>query len=296
MFDHPHLTALATILRTGSFEAAAAHLAVTQSAISQRIRALEDRVGAPVLKRTNPIEATPIGKRLSAHADAIARLNGDLANDLGHTQTLELSLAVNADSIDTWFLPALQGLTNHRFQIRTEDQDHSADLLRSGEVAAAVTTRAEPVQGADAIPLGALRYLATASPAFMETYFSDGLTSASLALAPALVFNEKDTLQSTWAHRVTGKKIALTAHFLPSTRGFVEAATLGIGWGLNPEPLVRDAIKRGDLVTLHPTLFHDTPLYWQTSRIGKGALAPLTANVKRAARRHLHGAPGPSSF
>lgn len=296
MFDHPQLTALAAILRTGSFEAAADHLAVTQSAISQRIRALEDRVGAPVLKRTSPIEVTPTGKRLAAHANTIARLNGELAGDLGHDHTLGLSLAVNADSIDTWFLPALQGLPYQRFQIRSEDQDHSADLLRSGEVAAAVTTRAEAVHGADVIPLGALRYFATASPVFVERYFKHGLTAETLSAAPALVFNEKDMLQSAWAQRASGKKITLTAHFVPSTRGFVEAATLGIGWGLNPEPLVRDAIKRGDLVTLHPTLVHDTPLFWQTSRIGKGALAPLTANVKCAARRHLHGAPSDSSL
>ncbi|NNL17682.1 MAG: LysR family transcriptional regulator ArgP, partial [Boseongicola sp.] len=261
MFEHPQLAALSAILRTGSFEAAADQLAVTQSAISQRIRALEDRIGAPVLKRTTPVEATHTGKRLAAHADALARLEADLSNDLGHDHTLDLSLAVNADSIDTWFLPALQDLPNLRFQIRIEDQDHSADLMRRGEVAAAVTTRKEPVQGADATPLGALRYLATASPEFVQTHFKGGITANSLARAPALVFNEKDTLQSTWAQRAVGKKIPLTTNFLPSTRGFVEAATLGIGWGLNPDPLVRDAIARGDPVPLHPDLAHDTPLF-----------------------------------
>ncbi|MBT8389111.1 MAG: hypothetical protein KJP13_05630, partial [Altererythrobacter sp.] len=126
--------------------------------------------------------------------------------------------------------------------------------------------------------------------------FKGGITANSLARAPALVFNEKDTLQSTWAQRAVGKKIPLTTNFLPSTRGFVEAATLGIGWGLNPEPLVRDAIARGDPVPLHPDLAHDTPLFWQTSRIGRGALAPLTENVKRAAARLLRGAPSASSI
>ena len=296
MFEHPQLAALSAIMRTGSFEAAADHLAVTQSAISQRIRALEDRVGSPVLKRGTPLEATATGARLVAHADALARLDAELDTDLGRDHMLTLCLAVNADSLETWFLPALRGHSDRRFQIRAEDQDHSADLLRSGEVAAAVTTRAEPVQGADVMPLGALRYLATASPEFVATHLKDGITPKSLAKAPALAFNEKDRLQKTWARRATGKDITLTAHYLPSTRGFVEAAILGIGWGLNPELLVRDAIQRGDLVTLHPDLPHDTALYWQTSRIGKGALAPLTENVKKAARRHLIAASKASSF
>jgi len=296
MFEHPQLAALTAILRTGSFEAAAAQLSVTQSAISQRIRALEDRVGAPVLQRTSPIKATPTGKRLAAHADALARLNAELDTDLGRDHALALRLAVNADSIDTWFLPALQGLPDHRFEIRIEDQDHSADLLRNGEVAAAVTTRATPVQGADVMPLGALRYIATASPAFNSRHFKDGLTAEALACAPALVFNEKDKLQESWAHAASGRAITLSAHFLPSTRGFVEAATLGIGWGLNPEPLVRDALKRGDLVTLKDDLPFDTPLFWQTSRVGQGALAALTSNVRTVAKRLLHRTPGTSPF
>ncbi len=296
MFEHPHLAALTAILRTGSFEAAAAHLSVTQSAISQRIRALEDRVGAPVLQRTTPPKATPTGKRLAAHADALARLNAELDADLGHDHALALRLAVNADSVDTWFLPALQDLPDHRFEIRIEDQDHSADLLRNGEVAAAVTTRATAVQGADVTPLGALRYIATASPDFKARHFKDGLTAKALATAPALVFNEKDKLQESWARAATGQTLTLSAHYLPSTRGFVEAATLGIGWGLNPEPLVRDALKDGDLVALKTELPFDTPLYWQTSRIGQGALAALTSNVRAAAKRLLHQTPGPSPF
>jgi len=296
MFEHPQLAALAAILQTGSFEAAAEQLAVTQSAISQRIRGLEERVGSPVLIRGTPLQATTTGKQLAAHADALARLDAELDRDLGRAHTLGIRLAVNADSIDTWFLPALQGLSGYRFHIRSEDQDHSADLLRSGVVAAAVTTRATPVHGADVTPLGSLRYLATASPEFVSTHLKDGITPETLPKAPALIFSEKDSLQKAWANKALGKDITLTAHTLPSTRGFVEAAILGIGWGLNPEPLVREAIERGDLVTLHPNLPFDTPLFWQTSRIGKGALAPLTANVKKAARRHLHAPSTASSF
>ena len=287
MFRNAQLAALTAIIKTGSFEAAASRLGLTQSAISQRIRTLENTFGAPVVERTIPIKPTTLGARLAAHADTIDRLNSELAQELGHDQELTIGLAVNADSVDTWFLPALSGIENCTFHIKIEDQDHSAELLRRGEVAAAVTTRADPVHGADVIPLGALRYLATASPHFARSHFAEGPTPRALSTSPALVFSSKDTLQSEWARRACGQRISLNAHYLPSTQGFVTAAKLGIGWGLNPEPLVRDAIKKGELINLAPHLPFDTPLFWQSSRIGRGALTELTKNVKSAARRYL---------
>ena len=287
MFKNAQLAALNAVIQTGSFDAAASRLGLTQSAVSQRIRALENTFGSPVVERTLPVTPTKLGARLAAHADTLDRLNGELAQELGRDQELRIGIAVNADSVDTWFLHALSGTENCTFHIKMEDQDHSAELLRSGEVAAAVTTRAEPVHGADVLSLGSLRYLATASPKFAHTHFAEGLTPQALSTAPALIFNSKDSLQTEWAHRVCGKRLQLNAHYLPSTQGFVTASKLGVGWGLNPEPLVRDAIKSGELVNLAPDLPFDTPLFWQSSRIGKGALTQLTKNVKAAAKRHL---------
>ena len=45
-FDPNQLAALTAILRTGSFDHAASELGVTSSAISQRLKMLEDQVGA----------------------------------------------------------------------------------------------------------------------------------------------------------------------------------------------------------------------------------------------------------
>jgi LysR family transcriptional regulator (chromosome initiation inhibitor) len=288
MFLHPQLSALSAILETGSFEAAAARLGVTPSAVSQRIRALEERVGGPVLTRSSPPEATVLGARIALHSSGMARLDAELADDLGGGDRLSLSIAVNADSLATWFLPALSGHDRRLVRVLVEDQDHSVELLRRGEVAAAVTARPEPVQGADCVALGTLRYIATASPGFAERYFSEGLTAEAFSVAPALVFNEKDALQSDWAAARTGRRVALPCHYLPSTRGFVEAAVLGIGWGMNPEPLVRDAIKEGRLVALDPANPYDTPLYWQSTRVGSQALQPLTLAVRRAAAAMLY--------
>ena len=287
MFDHPQLRALIAIRDTGSFELAARNLSVTASAISQRIRALEERVGAPVLRRGPPASLTDIGARLAAHGDRVARLEAELAASMGADSRLTLRIAVNADSVSTWFLPALAGHDSWRFHLQIEDQDHSAELLRSGEVAAAVTTSAEAVRGADCLPLGSLRYVATASPAFVRDHFANGLNAASASSAPALVFNEKDNLTSQWLRRAVGEEIAFTAHRVPSSNGFVDAVRLGIGWALNPEPLVAADIATGRLIALRPDVPLDTPLFWQTSRIGAAAMGALSRSVVAAARSML---------
>jgi LysR family transcriptional regulator (chromosome initiation inhibitor) len=289
MFDPRHLEALAAVVRTGSFEAAAAVLSVTPSAVSQRIRAFEEQVGAVVVARVQPARATAVGARLVRHAEDVGRLAHEVVTDLGLAAggPSRLRIAVNADSLTTWILPALAEAGEAFFEVVVDDQDHSAELLRRGEVAAAVTAAAAPVQGCDAVPLGALRYVATCTPGFRDRWFAHGVTPEALAASPSLVFDEKDTLQHRWAEAVTGRKLLLAGHRLPSSTAFVEAALLGLGWGMNPEPLVRVHLAAGRLVALVPNMPLDTPLVWQASRIGRATLAPLTAAVRRAARKAL---------
>ena len=287
--DYAHLRALAAVLRTGSFDAAAAALGVTPSAVSQRVKALEERMGTVLVVRGQPCTATEAGQRLFRHAEEVALLETGLARDLGGAETTRptLRIAVNADSLATWFLPALAEAGDALFEVIIDDQDHSADLLRRGEVVAAVTAHGAPVQGCDTAPLGALRYIATASPAFRDRWFGDGLTAEALIRAPVLTFNEKDRLQRDWAAGIAGRALRCPLHLLPSSTAFVEAALMGLGWGMNPEPLVAGHLKAGRLVALDPGRPLDTPLYWQSSRIGRGALAPLTRAVRRAARHTL---------
>lgn len=289
MFDRRQIAALAAVVRTGSFEAAAAALAVTPSAVSQRIRSLEEEVGSVLVLREQPARATAPGARIVRHHDELTRLERDVALDLGLPAGApsRLRIAVNADSLATWLLPALAEAGEALYEVVIDDQDHSSRLLRRGEVAAALTAEAAPVQGCDAIPLGALRYLATCSAAFHERWFPEGLTPRSIAAAPALVFDEKDRLQHRWAEAATGQRVALSGHRLPSTTAFVEAALLGLGWGMNPEPLVAAHLAQGRLVALAPDLPLDTPLVWQASRIGRATIAPLTAAVRKAARQAL---------
>lgn len=297
MIDYAQIRALAAVLRAGSFEAAAADLHVTPSAISQRIRALEESVGTVLVIRGQPARPTDAGARLARHAEEVGLLEHLLAADLGLASddtpgaAITLRIAVNADSLATWLLPALAAAgTQARgllFDLAIDDQDHSEDWLRRGAVSAAITARPGPVQGCDSHPLGRLRYRATAAPAYMARWFADGVTAAALARAPAITFDAKDRLQGEWLHTVTGRRSGYRSHRIPSSQGFVEAARLGLGWGMNPEALVRADLDAGHLVELLPDRPLDVALHWQVSRMTGAALAPLTDAIRAAARRAL---------
>jgi LysR family transcriptional regulator, chromosome initiation inhibitor len=289
-FEAHHLSALAAVLRRGSFEAAAADLSVTLSAISQRIKALEDRVGTSLINRGSPCTGTRAGLRLAKHAEDVGVLESQLSRDLSLGETsgpARLRVAVNADSLATWFVAAMALAGDVLFDLVIDDQDHSADWLKRGEVSAAVTSRAKPVTGCDAIPLGSLRYIATASPNFMQQWFATGVNAETLAQAPCLTFNAKDALQKVWMDRNFDQRLAPPTHFLPSSHAFVSATRAGVGWGLNPETLVRGPIRNARLLPLLANAPLDVPLYWQISRIMAPALEPVTQAVRKAAQKVL---------
>jgi len=285
MIDSAALATFAAVLQSGSFEAAAGRLHVTQSAVSQRIKALEDALGTTLVRRTRPATPTDAGRRLLAHAETLGLLERELARDLAGLGTLAtpVRLAVTADSLATWVLPALATVGGLLYDLVIDDQDHSADLLRAGEVAAAITASARPVPGCDAVPLGRLRYIAFAAPGFVETHFAQGVTPEALAAAPALTFNRKDRLQRAWAEAATGARVPLVTHYLGSTHGITEAACGGLGWAVNPDSLIAPLIAAGRLVDLNPAIRIDTPLYWQVPRQNAAALAEVTRALRRAA-------------
>lgn len=289
-FDPNQLAALTAILRSGSFDQAAADLAVTPSAISQRLKMLEDRMGATLVQRGPPARATALGRRLAKHAEDVGLLEAKLARDLSPRPAVGLTsvrFALPADSLATWVIPALAAVPDLCFDLVIDDQDHSVDWLRRGEVSAAITSRARPVTGYDSLSLGALRYVATASPDFVARWFAKGLNTEALSCAPKMIFNQKDSLQNRWVKSITGRKVSPPTHVLPSTHAFVDGALAGIGWGMNPEPLVRRHLAAGTLVALAPHAPLDTPLFWQVSRIMAPALAPLSAAIGIAAKAIL---------
>jgi LysR family transcriptional regulator (chromosome initiation inhibitor) len=295
MLDYSALSALAAVIREGSFERAAQSLHVTPSAVSQRIRLLEERLGCALVVREQPCRATETGRQLCQHVDRVRLLEQDLQGTLpalapkGLTR-VALPIAVNADSLATWFAPTLAAFAADApvlVQLVVDDQDHTTEWLRSGAVLAAVTGTARPAAGCNSRPLGAMRYLAVASPAFVARHFASGVGIASLAQAPSLVFNTKDDLQARWARRLCHRHVELPGHTLPSPQAFVTAAVAGMGWGLQPLALIASQLKEGSLVELVPRAPLDVPLYWQHARAASVLLDGLGRKVLAAAGRAL---------
>lgn len=292
--DSAQLNAFATVIDEGSFERAATVLHVTRSAVSQRVKLLEERVGQVLLRRATPCTPTEAGQALYRHAREVALSEADALAAIGGGQrsTTRLAIGVNADSLATWFPHAMaqaaegQAIT---FDIHVEDQDHSANLLREGRVMAAVTADPQPVQGCQVLPLGTLRYRALASPAFMQRYFATGVTAHTLAEAPMLVFNRKDALQERFVRRITRRKLTPPVHWLPEAHAFVKATKAGLGWGMTPDPMVAACMQAGTLVELQPGKPVDVPLYWQYWRLNVQALAHMTAAVRASAHSALSG-------
>ena len=295
MLDYAALAALAAVIREGSFERAASALHVTPSAVSQRIRSLEERVGCALVVREQPCRATETGRRLCQHVDRVRLLEQELQGTLpalapqGQTR-VALPIAVNADSLATWFAPAIAAFAADApvlVELAVDDQDHTTEWLRSGAVLAAVTGTGRPAAGCNSRALGAIRYVAAASPAFVARHFADGIGAGSLARAPSLIFNAKDDLQARWARRLCHRDVTLPRHTVPSPHAFVAAATAGMGWGMQPLSLIAQHLQDGSLVEMLPNSPLDVPLYWQHARAASALLDGLTREILAAAARAL---------
>jgi len=283
------LAALVAIADHGTFEAAARHLHVTASAVSQRIRALESEVGQVVVRRTTPCRPTPAGEELLRLARQTRLLHDEVRDALahGHVGTVDLPVAVSADSLATWFRAALvdvAGWSDVALRLHVEDQAFSADLLRSGDVLGAVTSELTPVQGCSVEPLGHLRYVPAAAPEVAERWRRG--RGVDWAAMPMVVFNEKDRLQhDVLAGR--GVDMPPVVHRVPTSADFFEAVCLGLGWGMIPHPQLGAAVDAGRLVPLGTRLHVDVELYWQRWRLDSPVLGRLTDVVRRAARAGL---------
>jgi LysR family transcriptional regulator, chromosome initiation inhibitor len=288
--DLAQLRALDATVRAGTLEAAARALHVTPSAISQRLRALEVATGRILLVRTKPVQVTASGQAVLRLARQVDLLTADVARELGDESSSEqvptLPIAVNADSMATWVLPALAPLADDVcFELYREDQDHTSALLRAGTVMAAVTADAEPVPGCTSVRLGRMRYRPMCTPTFAHRWFPAGATPEALARAPVVVFDRKDDLQHRYLHARAGSVVAPPLHYVPAAVDYVAAVTLGLGWGMVPDLQARGVAT--ELVTLAPPDPIDVVLYWQQWRLRSTTLDRVREAVVAAAGRAL---------
>ncbi|WP_406367296.1 LysR family transcriptional regulator ArgP [Streptomyces sp. NBC_00645] len=288
---------LLAVVDEGTFDAAAAALHVTPSAVSQRVKSLEQRTGRVLLVRTKPVRPTESGEIVVRFARRLARLERDAHAELGMSGSGEptrLSIAVNADSLATWFLPALTRVPEELrlcFELRREDEDHTAALLREGAVMAAVTSSPDPVAGCSVRALGRMRYLPVASPDCAERWLG---TSTGTPLrdvigsAPVVAFDRNDDFQDDFVRALAGGPGASALrHFVPTSEGFVDAVVAGMGWGMMPEVQAEPLLRAGRLVRLLPGRSVDVPLFWQQWKLDFPALGAMAEAVAAVAAETL---------
>lgn len=285
---------LLAVVDEGTFDAAAAALRVTPSAVSQRVKALEQRAGRVLLIRSKPVRPTESGQVVVRFARQLARLERDARAELGMAGKqgpVRLPIAVNADSLATWFLPALTRVPRDPpvcFELHREDEAHTTALLREGQVMAAVTSSPDPVAGCTVRALGLARYLPVASPDFVSRYLA-GPLRRDLRDAPVIVFDRRDDLQDAFVRSLfsDGSGASRLRHHVPTSEGFCDAVVAGLGWGLVPESQALPLLRSGALTALEPAEPVDIPLFWQQWKLDSPALAAVADVVASAAARAL---------
>lgn len=287
-----HLTTFAVIVEEGSFESAARRLHVTPSAISQRVRGMEQRVGTVLLRRTRPVAPTEAGEAVLRAARQVERIVDDVSLELdgGPSGRSLVPIAVNSDSLATWFMPALARAareTGARFELLRSDETVSAERLRSGEAMAALTATAEAVPGCVSSRIGAVRYRAVAAPGFAADHFAEGVSADSLRRAPVLDFDRHDQFQNRFIRKITRAQVEPPRHFIPSSAEFTLAIELGMGWGMLPERQAEELLAAGRLVELAHESTVSLPLYWQRWNLRSPVLDGLSRIVAEEAATAL---------
>lgn len=298
-YDPAALECLAAIVEEGGFERAAQRLNVTQSAVSQRLRALEAQVGSVLIVRTRPLRPTNAGQLLLKHTKQLRLLRADLERDLqelapsapGATREDErIAIAINADSIATWAMGALHELVRQRLplEIIVDDQDFTQEWLRSGQVLGCVTTLKQALRGCKMVPLGAMHYVAVASASYAEQYLPQGLTPHNFREVSFLSFNRKDDMAAEFVARAFGlKRVALNHLFVPGSEAQMRAVAAGWAVGVMPELMAREALADGSMVNLAPGRSLPIQLYWHCWNLESAVLDALTAALTATAARTL---------
>jgi LysR family transcriptional regulator (chromosome initiation inhibitor) len=281
--------AFVAAIDSGSLEQAAVRLNITPSAVSQRIAALEQEMGTPLLVRTRPCRPTAPGMRLLQFLRRRALLEQEYLTELDEdTGPVRVALAVNNDTLATWLLPVLAPVLIEEsllVEFVLDNQGHTFSLLEQGQAVACIATESEPMRGCTVSPLGLMRYRMVAAPSFARRCFPDGLQREAARRAPVMVFDRKDTLQTQFLLQHLGLPDgAYPFHYVPASETFAQAIRLGLGYGMLPLEQCAGMLASGELVDLAPALHADVPLYWHAWRIQPARLERMGAALVKAAR------------
>ena len=294
------LATLVAVVREGTFDAAASALHITPSAVSQRIKALENETGHLLVRRTRPCAPTADGEVLLRLAEqwallrtsALAELAGEPeepSTDPRDRPRVSLPVASNADSLAIWLLPVIAEMQRQHpvsIEVLRDDESRNTEFLRSGRVVGALTSEPGRVRGCVVHRLGATRYLPVATPEFASYWFSDGLRGADLARAPMVAFDRADTIMTTLIRRHTRRAVDPPTTYVPASTEYHRAVELGAGWGTVPEAQIAPALARGTVRLLSDSHI-DVELYWQHWAVESPLVSALTEMILTTAPDHL---------
>ena len=298
-FDPDALECLAAIIEEGGFERAAQRLSITQSAVSQRLRALEAQVGTVLIVRSRPLKPTQAGQLMLKHAKMMRLLRADLEKDLkelapsstgGGREEERISVAINADSIATWALPALSPLAQGGLPIEiiADDQEFTHEWLREGQVLGCVTSLGQALRGCKMEPLGTMDYVAVAAAGFAARHCPKGVNAHNFHKLPFIAFNRKDHLQHSFVEQAFGlPRVMLKQLFVPASEGQIRAVRAGWGVSVVPELGVRDLLACGELVNVTPRHRLGVALYWHCWNLSSDVLDALSSALRGAAAQNL---------
>ncbi|MEM5286449.1 HTH-type transcriptional regulator ArgP [Paraburkholderia sabiae] len=265
-FDRQQLETFAVVVETRHFGRAAHALNVTRGAVSQRMIALEEAVGTPLLVRDGMM-LTPAGEIMLLHVQALQLLEADTLQRIKPAEKgrTKIAIAVNADSLATWFEAVACAIAkeNLALELIVDDQDYTLSVLTRGEAMGCVSTASSAPTGFVAEPIGEMEYECVATPEFAKTHFADGVTLHNILAAPAVLFNRKDGLHSIFLERLIGFPVhGYATHFFPSPIALLSAIRAGVGYGLVPSLQIQSLIDSGDVISIAPQRKIAVSLYW----------------------------------
>ncbi|MEH6471144.1 MAG: LysR family transcriptional regulator ArgP [Halopseudomonas sp.] len=293
MIDYRQLQAFATVVETQSFAKAARRLHLTQSAVSQRVKQLEESLGQLLIIRAQPLSPTPAGQQLLRHYRQVNLLQSELLESLGDDHTggfTKLAIGLNADSLATWFMDAISPLLETSqllVELRVDDQDQTHHFLRQGEVIGCISASDQPMQGVSCTALGITDYRALATAEFKQRYFPSGVDSAGLKRAPAVEFNQKDELQDRYLQTFFNIDGDYPRHRVPSPQAFIDLIERGHAWGMVPDQQSRPLLEQQRLHELRPGDRLQVPLYWHSWNLTTDVSRQLSECLVRYCQQHL---------
>ncbi len=286
MLDYKLIEALAMVVREGGFDKAAGALYITQSAVSQRVKLLEEQTGQVLIARTTPPQATLAGRKLLKHYLQVKRLEDDLMeemNEPGNKGFTSIAVGINADSLAFWLLEAIHPFLLEEkvlLDIRVNDQDQTHRMLKDGEVMGCISTQEQPIQGCRIEYIGRMNYRLIATPEFAARWFPNGFAIENIHRAPALIFDRHDELLHKLLHQAFAEVPAsIPSHYVPSVEKYAEFIALGHAYGTLPDQQSAPLLRTGQMIDLVPDCHEPVKLYWHCWNLKSDLLEKLTQHI-----------------